>query len=233
MTAEDSRTLAKKRAGEQAAEFVRDGQVVGLGTGSTAIFAIRAIGRLVAQGLRIKGVPTSAESARAAAQLGIPLIDLNDTCKIDITIDGADQIDSAFTMIKGGGGALLREKLVARVTEREVIVVDPAKLVSRLGEGCVIPIEAVPFGWRLAARLIGELGGTSVLRGHAGQPFVSDNGNYILDCSFGYVKDAPFLDRSIKQLPGVVESGLFVGLAHTLIVGTENGTEVSEYDSNA
>jgi ribose 5-phosphate isomerase A len=225
---QDIREEAKRRAAERAVEFLKDGQIVGLGTGSTAIFAIRAIGRLVREGLKIRGVPTSVDTARCATELGIPLVDLNETCSVDITIDGADQIDGRFDMIKGGGGALVREKLVAHVTEREVIVVDPSKPVATLGGSCPVPVEVLPFGWCLAARLLAKLGCTPSLRQRNGQSFVSDNGNYIVDCEFGDISDPGYLERSIKELPGVVETGLFVGLAHTLIVGTESGADVTQ-----
>jgi ribose 5-phosphate isomerase A len=218
--------LAKSRAAERAIQFVESGQVVGLGTGSTAALAIQGLGRLVKEGLTITGVPTSTRSERIARELGIPLVTLNDCPRVDITIDGADQIDDRFDMIKGGGGALIREKLVAIASNREIIVVDESKLVSRLGVSVPLPVEVLQFAWRLSSRLLAELGCVPKLREAAGLPFESDNGNYILDCDFGAIADPRSLERSIRQVPGVVESGLFVGLAHTVVIGSESGVEV-------
>jgi ribose 5-phosphate isomerase A len=218
--------LAKSRAAERAIQFVESGQVVGLGTGSTAALAIQGLGRLVKQGLTITGVPTSTRSERIARELGIPLVTLNDCLRLDITIDGADQIDDRFDMIKGGGGALIREKLVAIASDREIIVVDESKLVSRLGVSVPLPVEVLQFAWRLSSRLLAELGCVPKLRESAGLPFESDNGNYILDCDFGAITDPRSLEASIRQVPGVVESGLFVGLAQTVVIGSESGVEV-------
>jgi ribose 5-phosphate isomerase A len=208
--------------------FVQDGQIVGLGTGSTAAFAIKELGLLVAQGLRIRGVPTSQASKVLAAECGIPLVDLNETCKLDITIDGADQIDPSFNMIKGGGGALFREKLVAIASNLEIIIVDPPKVVPVLGGGVALPVEVVQFGWCLADRGLRELGCIPRLRQQGGEPYESDNGNYILDCQFGPIQNPEALERAIKALPGVVESGLFTGLADRLIIGSDQGVEIRE-----
>jgi ribose 5-phosphate isomerase A len=229
MQEEEARRIANKAlAARRAVEFVRDGQVVGLGTGSTAAFAIKELGLLVAQGLRIRGVPTSRASHRLAEECGIPVMDLNETCKVDITIDGADEIDPAFNMIKGGGGALIREKLVAIVSDVEIIIVDPPKLVPVLGDTAPVPVEVVKFGWCVADQRLRELGGTPSLRQQEGKPYESDNGNYILDCRFGPIKEPATLERKIKELAGVVESGLFVGLASRLIIGSDKGVEVRE-----
>ncbi len=218
----------KKQAAERAIEFVRDGQIIGLGTGSTTRFAIEGLGRRVKQGLKITGVPTSIDSERMARDLSIPLADLNDVTRIDIDIDGADEIDGDFNMIKGGGGALTREKLVALATERVIIVVDESKRVERLGREWPVPVEVLPFAWSMSARLLTELGSTPRLREKDGTVFVTDNGNYILDCAFGLIADAPALEKSIKQLPGVVEVGLFIGLCHTLVIGKGGRVEVEE-----
>jgi ribose 5-phosphate isomerase A len=214
----------KRIAAERAVtEFVRDGQVVGLGTGSTAAFALEKLGQLVAGGLKIRGVPTSLQTELKATELGIPLIELNEVERIDITIDGADEVDPGFNMIKGGGGALTREKLIAIASEREVIVIDSSKLVSRLGQSRPVPVEVLPFGWRLAARSLGQLGCSATLRRKNGEPFLTDNGNYILDCDFGPISDPAELERRIKLLPAVLECGIFIGLAHTLVIGSESG----------
>ena len=218
----------KSRAADRAIQFVQNGQVVGLGTGSTAAFAIKGLGRLVREGLRIAGVPTSTRSEQLARKVGIPIVDLNECSRVDITIDGADQVDDRFDMIKGGGGALIREKLVAIASDREVIVVDRSKLVSQLGGPVPLPVEVLPFGWRLASRFLQELGGVPRLRQSGGVPFESDNGNYILDCDFGAIPDAGTLEKRVRQVPGVVESGLFVGLADMLIIGSESGVEIRE-----
>lgn len=216
--------MFKRIAAERAViDFVRDGQVIGLGTGSTAAFALEKLGQLVAEGLKIRGVPTSRQTELRAMELGIPLIEFNEVERIDVTIDGADEIDPEFNMIKGGGGALTREKLVAMASEREVIVVDSSKRVSRLGQSRPVPVEVLPFGWRLAARSLGQLGCSPKLRQQAGAPFLTDNGNYILDCDFGPISDPAELERRLKLLPAVVECGLFIGLAHTLIIGSESG----------
>jgi ribose 5-phosphate isomerase A len=217
----------KSSAAERAvAEFVRDGQVVGLGTGSTAEYAVKEIGRLVAAGLKIKAIPTSLATERLANQLLIPLVDFNEFPIIDITIDGADQIDGAFNMIKGGGGALTREKLVASATRVEIIVVDESKLVAVLGRGFPLPVEVVPFGWRRTAGLLSDLGSRPTLRSREGNPVLSDNGNYLLDCDFGSIADGASLERAIKLVPGVIESGLFIGLADVIVIGRSGGSEV-------
>ena len=218
----------KKQAAQRAVEFVRDGQIVGLGTGSTTKFAIEGLGERVKQGLKITGVPTSLGSERMAKELGIPLVDLNEVTRIDIDIDGADETDGDFNMIKGGGGALTREKLVALAAERVIIIVDESKLVERLGHSWPVPVEVLPFAWNMSARLLTELGSTPRLREKDGNVFVTDNGNYILDCAFGLIADAPALEKKIKQLPGVVEVGLFIGLCHTLVIANDNEVRVEE-----
>lgn len=229
MTSDHSaRDAQKKVAGERAAEFVKDGDLVGLGTGSTTAFAIRALGRRIAEGLRIRGVPTSRATQTLAEQLGIPLADLNDVCKLDVTIDGADEIEPGFDMIKGGGGALIREKLVALVTDREVIIVDQLKVVRHLGMTHPLPVEVLPFGWCLASRALASMRGNPRLRMQGDVPFVSDNSNYILDCEFGAISDPRALEKEIKQMAGVVDCGLFIGLADTLIIGSSSGVEVKQ-----
>lgn len=218
----------KKRAAESALKLIRDGQVVGLGTGSTAKFAIEGLGRLVREGLSVKGVPTSIATERMAGKLGIPLVDLNKAAPIDITLDGADEIDPDFNMIKGGGGALTREKLVALASTKRVILVDESKLVSKLGQSRLLPLEVLPFAWTLSARLLTDLGCVANLRCDGEMPFVTDNGNHILDCAFGLIEDAAALEKQIKLLPGIIECGLFVGIADTLVIGFEDRVEIRE-----
>lgn len=219
---------AKRRAAERAVEYVEDNQVVGLGTGSTTKFAIEEIGRRVQSGLRITGVPTSKNSEKLAIELGIPLTDLNDVERIDVTIDGADEIDPNFHMIKGGGGALTREKLVALASTRRIIVVDEPKLVNSLGQTRSLPVEVLPFAWRMSARLLTELGSKPVIRRSGETVFVTDNSNYILDCEFGPIADPPSLEKSIKLLPGVVECGLFIAIADRVIIAFDDRVEVRE-----
>jgi ribose 5-phosphate isomerase A len=223
---------SKEAAGRAAAEFVRDGMTVGLGTGSTVYFTLQRLGeRVRADKLDIVGVPTSVDTEIKARAFGIPLATLSEIESIDLTIDGADEIDARFDMIKGGGGALLREKVVAALSRREVIVVDRSKVVERLGLRFLLPVEVVPFARATVARRIAQLGATWTLRmREAREVYVTDNGNEILDCKFpGGIADAPALERALDEIPGVVESGLFIGLAHALVLGDEEGqSEVRE-----
>lgn len=212
----------KQIAGEKAAQYVQDGMVVGLGTGTTAYFAIKKLGQHVAQGLRIQGIPTSIQSQRLAEEENIPLIDFEGIDHIDITIDGADEIDPAFNLTKGGGGALLREKIVASLSHVEIIVADDSKLVSHLG-AFPLPVEVVPFGWQATLKILASLGSTPKQRLNNGTPFVTDNGNYIIDCRFGPILSPPDLEKQINAICGVVECGLFTGLTHRIIIGQPNG----------
>lgn len=218
----------KERAAERGLELVRSGQVIGLGTGSTAKFAVEGLGRLVRAGLSIKGVPTSIATERMARELAIPLVDLNEADVIDLTLDGADEVDPDLNMIKGGGGALTREKLVALASVKRVILVDQSKLVSRLGQSRLLPVEVLPFAWTLSARLLNGLGCVASLREQGGKPFVTDNGNHILDCNFGPIENAAALENRIKLLPGVIECGLFIGIADTLVIGFDDRVEIRE-----
>jgi len=219
---------AKQRAAERAIEAVGSGQVIGLGTGSTAKFAIEALGRLVREGVSIKGVPTSIATERMARELGIPLVDLNEAGVIDVTLDGADEIDPNFNMIKGGGGALTREKLVAQSSIKRIMLVDESKLVAVLGQSRPLPVEVLPFAWTLSARKLSDLGCVPSLRKVGERPFITDNGNHILDCQFGLMKEPAVLESKIKLLPGVIECGLFIGIADTLIIGFDDRVEVRE-----
>ena len=215
---------AKQAAGEKSAELVEHGMIVGLGSGSTARCAIEAVGRRLGDGLRIQSVATSVESQELAEKLGIPLLSLNEVDHIDLTIDGADEIDGNFDMIKGAGGALLREKIVAACTDVEVIVADPSKTVDVLGRGFALPVEVVPFGWGAVQRWLANLGCRPELRLEGDEPYETDNGNFILDCQFEEIPEPAGLEQTINNIPGVVENGLFVGLAQVLIVGKEDGS---------
>ena len=216
----------KEVAGREAADSIEDGTTVGLGTGSTVHFSILHLAeRIRTQGIVVRCVPTSVDTERKARELGIPLVGLDELAEIDLTIDGADEIDGRFDMIKGGGGALLREKVVAAMSRREAIVVGASKVVGRLGTTFPLPVEVVPFAAAPVARALARLGCSPARRLAAGQPFVTDNGNAILDCKFERgIQDAAELEKQIASIPGVVESGLFVGLAHVLFIGREDGT---------
>ncbi|MBX7221618.1 MAG: ribose-5-phosphate isomerase RpiA [Blastocatellia bacterium] len=216
----------KEVAGTFAANLVQDGMTVGLGTGSTAWFAIQRLGERVREGLQMRAIPTSEASARQATELGIQLVGFDAVNHIDITIDGADEINAEFCMLKGGGGALLREKVVASITKRQICIVDPSKVVEFLGT-FPLPVEVVPFGWPVVARHVEALGGSYTLRQTKdAEPttYVTDNGNYILDCNLYPITDPPKLEQNLKMLPGVVEVGLFIDMAHTLIIGNPDGT---------
>jgi ribose 5-phosphate isomerase A len=208
----------KEAAGRAAAELVRDGDVVGLGTGSTAYFAVVALGERVKAGLKITGIPTSLQTADLARAVGIPLTTLDEHPEIDITIDGADEIDSKLNLIKGGGGALLREKVVASASKKMVVVADSRKVVAVLGK-FPLPVEVIAFARTVVERKIVALGGSPKLRTKADGPFITDNGNEILDCNFGRIADPPALARELSGTPGVVEHGLFIGLASIAFVG--------------
>ncbi len=226
---------AKEAAGRRAAEFVADGMTVGLGTGSTVHFSLlRLAERIREEHLALRGVPTSEDTSSKARDLGIPLVTLEAAHALDLTLDGADEIDGAFHMIKGGGGALLREKVVAAATTREVIVVDRRKLVVRLGLAYPLPVEVVPFARASVARRLAAMGARTSLRMRAADvPFRTDNENEILDCAFPQgIPDPARLETELDKIPGVVESGLFVGLAHVLVIGDEDGSvEIRERPS--
>jgi ribose 5-phosphate isomerase A len=182
----------------------------------------------VAEGLKIVGVPTSLETDRLAGGLGITIVQLNDVDRVDITIDGADEVDTRFNMIKGGGGALTREKLVAIASARRVMIVDDSKLVAQLGVTRGVPVEVLAFARRLTERRLAKLGCQPVLRQKAGAPFETDNGNYILDCNFGAIEDPETLEPMIRLIPGVVENGLFINIADVLVIGYSDRVEVRE-----
>jgi ribose 5-phosphate isomerase A len=220
----------KHEAALRAVEYVRDGMVVGLGTGSTAAHAVREIGRRVGEGLSIRGVPTSERTAQLATELGIPLVSLDDIERIDITIDGADEVVLAtLDVIKGLGGALLREKLVALATDEVVLIVDETKVVHQLGDHTPVPVEVIPFGWSRTCATLQALGCTSQRRTRDdGELYVTDSGNYLIDCRFEGIPEPAGLGERIKSITGVVDHGLFVGIARRVIVAHRDGIRVVE-----
>ncbi|MBN1109533.1 MAG: ribose-5-phosphate isomerase RpiA [Methanomassiliicoccales archaeon] len=218
----------KRMAAEKAVEMVRDGMKVGLGTGSTAYFAIEGIGRLVKEGYRLLAVPTSLASERQARELGIPLATLEETGTLDITIDGADEVNGDLDLIKGLGGALLREKIVAYSTRMQVIVVDDSKLVRELGTKVPLPVEVVRFSHGRTSMYMEDLGCRTELRG-GDNPFVTDNGNFIYHLHFERgIRDPYELQSRLKQIPGVVETGLFLKMAEKVVVASLDGVRVME-----
>jgi len=216
----------KRNAGFRAAQFVEDGMVVGLGTGSTAKHAVEKIGeRIRKEGLDIICIPTSENTKLLAENFKIPLTTLDEVKKIDITIDGADEVDPDKNLIKGGGGALLREKMVAFETEYEIIVVDPSKVVKKLGVEFDLPVEIIPHWKNATIRKVELLGCTSNIRMHNNSIFKTDNHNYIIDCSFEIIEDPQKLSKELNNIPGVVENGLFIDLADKIIIGKKEGFE--------
>ena len=214
---------AKQAAAEKAITFVQSGMVVGLGTGSTAYWAIEGIGRRIKEeGLQIRSIATSKRSEDQAKSLGIPLVSFSAIDAIDITIDGADETDENLNLIKGGGGALLREKIVASNSRQLIIVVDESKLVKYLGK-FPLPVEVVVFGWEKTIQKLKDLGCSPSLRMDNDHPYHTDNNNYIIDCSFGKIEHPPDLHQQINSITGVVENGLFIRLATKLVVGNEQG----------
>ncbi|MGE0257556.1 MAG: ribose-5-phosphate isomerase RpiA, partial [Alphaproteobacteria bacterium] len=213
-------------AAERAVEFVEAGMVLGLGTGSTAAFVIEALARRVAQGLSVVAIPTSEHTAEAARRLGIPLATFGEHRRIDLAIDGADEVErGTLNLIKGHGGALLREKIVAAASARFVVVVDDEKLVDRLGERFPIPVEIVQFGWQATAAALERIGTRPELRQTDGRAFVTDGGNFILDCPFASIPQPERLEQAINMTVGVVENGLFLGRSTAVIVASERGVE--------
>jgi len=215
----------KRAAADKALELVRDGMLLGLGSGTTARYFTEGVGKLVADGMKLRGVPTSRATAELAAANGIAVVE-EIVGQIDLAIDGADEVDPQLDLIKGRGGALFREKLVAAAAKRFVVVVDESKMVQRLGVG-VLPVEVLPFLWRTTAERLAELCSGLKVRGGEEQPYVTDNGNIILDLSFaGEIENASELASNLKAVTGVVEHGLFIGIAGECIVGAASGTRV-------
>nr|WP_321984746.1 ribose-5-phosphate isomerase RpiA [uncultured Lichenicoccus sp.] len=222
---DDPAAALKREAGEQAALLVDEGMVVGLGTGSTAAFVIAALGRRIHEGLNFTAISTSEKSADLARKLGITLSDFGHHNSIDLTIDGADEIErKSLNLIKGLGGALLREKIVAAASRRLVIIADERKLVRHLGEHTAVPVEVTPFGWEATARRLGSLGArVSPRHDRDGRLFVTDGGNLILDCNFGVIENPATLEHRIGEIVGVIESGLFIGRAALVLVAGAGG----------
>ncbi|UCC58082.1 MAG: ribose-5-phosphate isomerase RpiA [Candidatus Bathyarchaeum sp.] len=220
------REEAKKRVALEAVKHLQDDFIVGLGSGSTAAHVIQEIGRQILKaGLRVLGVPTSSQAMMLAVRSGIPLTTLDEYPSLDLAIDGADQIDKKLDMIKGGGGAMTREKIVASAAKQFIIVADETKLVDKLGTNCRVPVEVLPFALATATASIKELGGKPLLResGRKVGAVVTDNGNYIVDIDFGPMKDTEELNRRLKLIPGVVETGLFIKMADIVYLGKPDG----------
>ena len=218
----------KLAAAERALDFVEGGMVLGLGTGSTAAFFVERLAARIAQGLSVIAIPTSERTAAQARQLGVPLASFAEHRRIDLAVDGADEVQrTTLDLIKGRGGALLREKIVASASRRFIVIVDRDKLVDRLGEKGPLPVEVAQFGWQATSEALQRLGGRPELRRAAsGEPFVTDGGNFILDCVFGRIDDPPDTERQINSIVGVVENGLFVGRSSTVIVASSDGTQL-------
>ena len=212
----------KQRAAAAAAELITDGMVLGLGTGTTASYLVQILGERVRQGLRIQGVPTSEATRQLAVAEGVPLTTLEEQPVLDLCLDGADEVDPALNLIKGGGGALLREKIVASAARQRIIMVDVSKCVDCLG-AFPLAVEVIPFGWEVTRRQLEQFGGVPTLRQREGKPFVTDQGHYIIDCALSQIEDAPRLNHQLNQLPGVVENGLFVDMTDRLIIGSPDG----------
>jgi ribose 5-phosphate isomerase A len=220
---------AKQRAGYKAVEFIEDGMTVGLGTGTTAYWMVERLGQRVREGLRVRCVPTSRRTEEQARGLDIPLVNFSDVQRLDLAVDGADEIGPSLSLIKGGGGALLREKLVARAAGRFVVIADAAKRVETLGR-FPLPVEVVPFAWEVTARRVSDVTDTEpqLRRGESGETYLTDNGNYILDCRCGEIRDPERTERELKLITGVVECGLFVNMADLAIVATDEAVEIIE-----
>jgi len=213
----------KRLTAEKACDYIEDGMILGLGTGSTVDYALRKIGKMVNEGIKIKGIPTSFRTKKIAIEEKIPLTSLEDNPEIDITIDGADEVDSELRLIKGGGGALTREKMIAYYSKKVIIIIDETKVVKMLGIDFSLPVEVVKFGWTLTKNKLKEFNCNVELRKIMNNPYITDNSNYIIDCEFDRIKDPEQLEIDINNIPGVVENGLFIGLADEIIVGSKQG----------
>jgi len=213
----------KKLAAEKAVEYVESGMTLGLGTGSTVEYALKKLGEMVKNGLDIKGIPTSMHTRKIAKEESISLTTMEENPEIDLTIDGADEVDSELNLIKGGGGALTREKIVAYHSKREIIIIDETKVVKALGIDFPLPVEVVKYGWSSTKNKLEEFGCNVKLRKIMRDPYITDNSNYILDCEFERIDDPEQLEVDINNIPGVVENGLFIGLTDDVIVGSKQG----------
>ncbi|MCE9650411.1 MAG: ribose-5-phosphate isomerase RpiA [Parvibaculum sp.] len=224
----------KQAAARRALEFVEDGMKIGVGTGSTAEEFVKLLAERVAGGLKIVGVPTSERTLALATKLGVPMSNLDDTPHLDLTIDGADELDGQLRLIKGGGGALLREKIVATSSDKMIVIADASKVVATLG-AFPLPIEVIPFGAVSTAARIAEISSAHGCQGKIarrcdsyGEPFFTDSNNFIFDCAFGGIPDPDGLARELNLIPGVVETGLFIGIAKLALVGTASGVDMIE-----
>ena len=226
----------KENAAIAAMEYVEDGMTIGLGTGSTAKFFVEMLAEEIADGLVVRGVPTSEQTRRLAESLGVALVDVEQVDRIHLTVDGADEVDEAANLIKGGGAALLREKIIANASDLMVVIADSSKHVETLGQ-FPLPVEVTPFGYTITAKKVYDaLCKAGVLKpmikvrtGGGNKPVVTDGGNYILDCQCGIIPDAPKAAVMLANVPGVVEHGLFIDMCRTVIVGTDDGATVFEY----
>jgi ribose 5-phosphate isomerase A len=220
----------KEAAAEAAAQRLEDGMIVGLGSGTTATLAVAAIGKRVKEGLRIIGIPTSEQTAEQARSLGIQLATFADYNRIDVAIDGADEVElGSLNLIKGGGGNQLREKIVAKASSRFIIIVDETKIVEKLGSKAKVPVEVVQFGWQATQRLLAELHlnpGRRMTKDNDQKPFITDGGNYILDCAVGPIAAANTLQEQLDSTVGVVEHGLFLGMTSEVLIGSEQGVKI-------
>ena len=221
----------KKNAGEKAVEWIEDGMIVGLGTGSTVKYTIEKLGERIREGLNIKAIPSSVQTKRLAEKIGIPLIDLTEDITINVTVDGADEVDSNLFLIKGGGGALLREKIIAYHSDKVIIVVDESKIVKALGIGFPLPVEVAKFGWKATKKAIESLGCSTELRQIMNEVYLTDNANYLLDCDFDHIEEPEVLNESLLSIPGVIEHGLFINLVDEVIVGSRQGTITLEREA--
>ena len=220
-----SHEAEKEAAARASIAFVRDGDIVGLGSGSTASYAVRFLAEQVQNGLKIRGIPTSVNTRNLAADLGISLTTLDEFQQIDVTIDGADEVDPQLSLIEGGGGALLREKIIASASRKLVIVADSSKPVAMLGK-FPVPVEVVPFAQALVAKEVAALGASVVMRmNSSGKPFVTDEGHHILDCHFDRIPDPPTLAGKLENIPGAVEHGLFIAMASVVLIGKGSGVQ--------
>ncbi|MFP4143098.1 MAG: ribose-5-phosphate isomerase RpiA [Thermoplasmata archaeon] len=216
--------VEKRNAGWRAAEYVEDGMTVGLGTGSTAKYAIEKISeRIEEEGLEIVGIPTSIQTKKRAEEAGIEIVELDKADKIDLTIDGADEVDPDKNLIKGGGGALLREKIVAHNSQKYIVVVDPSKMVDALGKTFDLPVEILSLWQDAIAEQVEALGCDAEIRQRSNDIYETDNGNNILDCDFGVIDEPEKLTQKLNSVPGVIENGLFLGTSDIIIIGNEKG----------